>query len=179
MTRLTLGLLTLLLLPLPACDTQPEEPEPRTIVDKTPQEAADLTTEVACDYVARCGIIEVTCADCAEGQDCGGCTTEVIEVSPQECAEDLGPELEQIFGCGELTAEEQALVDECLAALPDAACPSVEVVEDGAEPPEDLSDDLQACEVFEQISERCGIYGQSEPGEPGPDVPPPAEPMPG
>lgn len=180
MHKLSLGLLALLLLPLTACD-QPEEPLP-TVVDKSAEEAAEITTEVACDYVARCGIIEMSCADCIEGEDCGGCYAEVHEVTPQECADELRPELELGFGCQALTAEEEELVDECLAALPDAECPSVEVVQSGANggDAEDPPGDLAACDVFEEIMSRCSGYEQSEPGGGStPDVPPPAEPTPG
>jgi hypothetical protein len=158
--RLSLGLLTLLLLPLaPACD-ETEEPPPPTIVNKSAEEAADLTTDAACDYVARCGVIQMTCADCASGEDCGGCTVEQIPVTHEECAEELGPELVAGFSCQSLTAEEQALVDESLAALPTAECPSIETVGDGDEPGEP-PEDLAACNVIEEIMERC--YDEAEP----------------
>jgi hypothetical protein len=171
--RLSLGLLTLLLLPLaPACDKTQEEP-PLTIANKSAEEAADLTTDTACDYVERCGMIQVSCADCADPDagDCGGCTVEQIPVTHAECSEEMGPVLAMGFGCQPLTTEEQQLVDECLAALPAAECPSVETVEDGEEPGEPPSE-LAACDVLEEIMERC--EEQSEP----PSVPE-EEPQPG
>lgn len=172
--RLSLGLLTLLLLPLvPACEKTEEDP-PLTVANKSANEAADLTADVACDYVERCGMIQVSCADCAApgGADCGGCTVEQIPVTHEECSEELGPELTMGFSCAELTAEEQALVDECLAALPTAECPSVEVAHDGEEAGEPPSE-LAACDVLEDIIERC--EAQSEP----PSVPEDDEPQPG
>jgi hypothetical protein len=172
--RLSLGLLTLLLLPLvPACDQTQEEP-PLTIANKSAEEAADLTVDTACDYVERCGIIEVSCSDCADpsSEDCGGCSVEQIPVTHQECSEEMGPELQMGFACQSLTAEEQQLVDECLAALPTAECPSVETVEDGEDPGEPPSE-LAACDVLEELMERC--EEQSEP----PSVPEDDEPQPG
>lgn len=155
MKALSLGLLTLLL-PLVACDSKEEEPAPLTIVDKSAEEAADLTLEVACDYVARCGIVEYSCPDCEDGVDCGDCTAEQVPVSYEQCEQELAPDFLGAFSCQELTAEEQALVDECLAALPTAACPSIEVAGDGREPaPDQASQDLAACDVFETLVERC------------------------
>lgn len=173
--RLSLGLLTLLLLPLaPSCEKTQEDP-PITIANKSAEEAADLTTDVACDYIERCGLIEVSCADCADPSDadCGGCTVEQVPVTHAECTEEMGPELVMGFGCQPLTTEEQELVDECLAALPTAECPSVETVEDGEEPSERPSE-LAACDVLEEIMERC--YEVSE--EPA-SVPEDDEPQPG
>jgi hypothetical protein len=172
--RLSLGLLTLLLLPLvPACEKTQEEP-PLTIANKSAEEAADLTTDVACDYIERCGLIEVSCADCADpgSADCGGCTVEQVPVTHAECSEEMGPMVQMGFGCQPLTAEEEALVDECLAALPTAECPSVETVEDGEDPGEPPAE-LAACDVLEELMERC--EEQSEP----PSVPEDDEPQPG
>ena len=168
MKRLTLALLGLLVPALaPAC-YEVEEPEPITVVNKSAEEAAALTTDATCDYISRCGIIEVTCADCAagSGEDCGGCTYEQIPVSQEECVEEVGPELAAGFSCQELTAEEAELVDECLAALADAECPSIETIEEDEGGPEN---ELAACDVLSEIMERC--YEQAE--EPS------DEPMPG
>ncbi|MCA9705688.1 MAG: hypothetical protein KDK70_07565 [Myxococcales bacterium] len=163
-----------LLLPLAACD-EPEEPPP-TVVDKSADEAATLTADIACDYVARCGLIEVSCADCAEGEACGGCSVEVHPVEPDACVDDLRPDLEVGFGCQSLTAEEEALVDECLAALPTAECPSVELVQDWADGGggDDPRKALAACDALEEIRYRCYDYGQTD-ANPGA----PAEPSPG
>lgn len=165
-----------MLLPfVPACD-EPEDPPP-TIENKTAEEAAELTTEVACGYVSRCGLIQVSCADCAEGEDCGGCTAEQIPVATDECVADLTPDLEVGFSCQALTPEEEALVDECLAILPSAECPSIEVVQDWANGGggEDPRNELAACDVLEEIRYRCYDYGEpdGDPGEPAP------APMPG
>jgi hypothetical protein len=155
--------LPLLLLLVPACD-EAEDPPPLTIEGKSAEEAADVTTEVACDYVARCGLIEVTCADCDVGQDCGGCYVEPRAVTTDACIADLGPDLETGFACQALTPEEEALVDECLAALPTAECTSIEEVEAWANGGggEDPRNEPAACDVIEEIRYRCFDYG--EPG---------------
>lgn len=177
MKSFCLGLFALCVIPLlPACE-EPEDPPP-SIVDKSAQDAAALTTEVACGYVSRCGIIEVSCADCADGADCGGCTVEQVPVSMEECAEDFGPELTAGFSCEPLTAEQEARVDECLAVLTTAECPAIEEVEDWSNGGDldDPRDELAACDVFEEIMERC--YDPSEPPSVGEPEPAPA-PLPG
>ena len=172
MTRCLLGLLALLSVPfVPACEK--EEPEPLTVADKSAEEAADLTTEVACGYIARCGLLEVSCADCVDGEDCGGCYVEQTEVTVEDCEAEMAEDVSAGFSCQPLTAEEEALVDECLAALDSAECPSVEEVEgwangDGEDPRPDA---LAACEVLDEIMSRCYEIGQSS-------EPAPAEPMP-
>lgn len=163
MSRTSLGLSTFLLggfIVAPACD-EPDPPPP-SIEGKSAEEAADLTLEIACDYVARCGILEVTCADCVEGDACGGCMTEQIPVSATDCADEIGPRLTAGFSCQALTAEEEALVDECLAALPSAECPAVQAVDDWANGGggDDPRDALEACDVLDRIMSRC-----SEPDE--------------
>lgn len=171
MSKLGLGLLALLIPLLPACDKE-ADPAP-TIVNKSAEEAADVTTEVACEYVERCGLMEVSCADCVGDEgDCGGCYVEVLTVTADECADELLPELETGFGCQALTAEEEALVDECLAGLPAAQCTTVEEMEawvnggDGEVPVHTPA----ACDVMEDIMSRCIDYGQTDanPGEPIP-----------
>lgn len=161
----SLGLFALLLLPfVPACD-EPEDAPPPTIVDKSAEEAADITADAACEYVARCGMVQVSCADCAPGEDCGGCSTETIEISVEECQTEVAADLVTGFSCQPLTAEEEALVDECLAALPAAQCPSVD--EDWSDDGEDPRDELQACEVLDEIMSRCYEYGEDdEPSSP-------------
>lgn len=176
MTRL-LGLLALFSLPFASgCDPKEGDPAPLTIEDKSAEEAADLTTDVACEYVARCGLVEVSCADCASGEDCGGCYVEQTEVSAEDCEQEVAPQLAAGFSCQPLTADEEAAVDECLAALTTAECPSVEEVEswaNGGGGDDPRPDALAACEVLEEIMSRCYEYGEdSEPGAP-------AEPQPG
>lgn len=155
MHRSILGLLTLLMPLAVACE--PVESPPPSIENMSVEDAAELTTEIACDYVDRCGLIEVSCADCAEGQDCGGCFVERREVDVDTCAADLRPDLEAGFGCETLTPEEEALVDECLSLLPTAECTSIEEVEawanggEGSDPREGLS----ACDQVEEIRYRC------------------------
>lgn len=174
--KTSLGLLALLLLPfVPACEEKDEKeaPQPLTIVDKSAEEAADITTEAACDYVSRCGRIEITCADCVDGEDCGGCYVEQIEVTVEDCESEIAEDVVAGFSCQPLTAEEETLVDECLAALDTAECPSVEQVEswasgEGGEDPRPGA--LAACDVIDEIMSRCYDDG---------DEPPPAEPMEG
>lgn len=168
--RFSLGLLTLLLLPFaPACD-QSEEPEPLTIVDKSAKDAAALTTDVACEYVERCGFIEQSCPACADGENCGECTTEHVAVSHEECLQELEPPIAAGFSCQELTADEQALVDECLAALTTAECPTIETASDDDEPEAGggAPEGLEACDVLDEIIERCYEQSEPEPSEPQP-----------
>lgn len=158
-----------MLLPcVPACD-EPEDPPP-TIEDKSAEEAAELTTDVACGYVSRCGLVQVSCADCAAGEDCGGCTAERTEVTPEECEAELGTDVAAGFSCQPLTAAEEALVDECLLALSTAECPSIEEVDDwanGGSEEDPRPDALAACDVLEAIMNRC-YEVDGDPGEPAP-----------
>jgi hypothetical protein len=172
--KTSLGLLALLLLPLvPACEKV--ESHPLTVADKSAEEAADLTTDLACDYAARCGMIEVSCADCASGEDCGGCYVEQTELTVEDCEAEISSDVLAGFSCQPLTEDEEARVDECLAVLNSAECPSVEEVDDwanggGGEDPRPEA--LAACDVLEEIMSRC--YEPGESSEPAP-----AEPMPG
>lgn len=174
MSKLGLGLLALLIPLLPACDKEGEDPTTVSIVNKSAEEAADITTEVACEYIERCGILEVSCADCAGddgGSDCGGCHVELHTVTPTECADEILPDLETGFGCQALTPQEEALVDECLAGLPTAQCTTVEEMEawvNGGEeePPVHTP---TACDVMEEIMSRCIEHGSDTP----PSVPQP------
>lgn len=168
---MTLGLSIAAL--VPACE--PAEPDPPTIEGKSSEEAAEITAELACDYVSRCGIMEVSCADCAEGESCGGCTVERYEVAPDACIDDLLPDLEVGFGCETLSEDDQAVVDECLAALPGAECPSIEAVEDwvnggGGDDPRSA---LEACELVEDIRYRCYDHSQTDASPGAPAMPTP------
>lgn len=141
------------LLLLPACD---KGSEPSSVMGAPPQEAAQIATDVVCEYVERCGRISVACPDCDEGQSCS-CTADLHEVSFELCTDELGPELETGFGCEPLTPEEETAIDTCLAALPEHACVTEEQAEawangGGGNDPRLI---VPECEVLEDIRYRC------------------------
>lgn len=137
------------------------EPDAATINDATPQEAAQTVSDVTCDKAAECGYISASCSACPVGEaDCEPeCTVEHRSYSAAECVEDTQEDLERGFGCQDLTPDEVALVNECLAAAPDEACPSVEDVEawvGGGREGRDPRDPIEACDVlFHDIIYRC------------------------
>lgn len=49
--------------------------------------AAAIATEVACEYVDRCGEVSITCAD-GDGDDCGG-GRDVLQDLRYRCADDV------------------------------------------------------------------------------------------
>jgi hypothetical protein len=123
-----------------------------TVAGKSPEAAAEVSTDVACEYLERCGQISVVCADCDNG-DCGGCSVEREEVEYAQCADELKPSLVAGFGCAALTPEQEMLVDTCLRALSDLSCVSVEQVEawangGGGDDPRDIP---EPCDVLEDI----------------------------
>jgi len=139
---------------LSAC---PAESDPPSVAGQPPQKAAEVSSEVACEYVARCGEVGVTCADCATPDGCGGCWAEVYEVDYDACIDELQPQLTEGFGCTDLTAEDEALIDACLAALPDRGCvdpATVEAWANGGSPQEDprMPD---ACRRLESLRYAC------------------------
>ncbi len=141
-----------------ACGAAADAP---TIDDATPQEAAQTVTDVSCEKAAECGYISASCTPCAAGEvDCEPtCTVEARSYSQAECIEDTQEDLERGFGCQELTPDEVALVNECLAAAPDEACPSVQDVEawvDGGRQGRDPRAPIAACDLlFDDIIYRC------------------------
>ena len=108
--------------------------------------AAAIATEVACEYVDRCGEVSITCADC-DGDDCGGCEVEIVAVTYDQCTETVEPQLIAGFACMTLTADEEAAVDACLQALGDWACPDVDTDDPAALP--------DGCDVLQDLRYRC------------------------
>ena len=141
-----------------ACAADTETP---TIDDATPQQAAQTVTDLACEKAAECGYITASCIPCAVGEpNCEiECSVEQRPYTAAECVEDIEEDLERGFGCEDLTADEVALVNECLAAIPDAGCPRVDDVEawvDGGRQGRDPRDPIEACDlVFDDILYRC------------------------
>ncbi len=132
-----------------------------TVDNATPQEAAQTVADVSCEKAAECGYITASCTACPVGEpDCEPeCTVEPRSYSAAECFEDIQEDLERGFGCEALTSDEIALVDDCLAAAPDASCPNVEDVEawvDGGRQGRDPRKPVEACDVlFDDIIYRC------------------------
>lgn len=166
--RIRLGL-SLAFAFLTAACTEDEGPLP-SVAGQSAEEAAEISTDVACDYAARCGHYSVSCSDCV-GDGCVGCFVEHTEVEYGACTAELGPDFETGFACEELTPEEEALVDECLHSVVDAPCVSQEEVEawvngGGGEDPRTISD---ACDLLEEIRYRCFDYDYPNTSEPIPD----------
>lgn len=118
-------------------------------------------SDVSCEKAAECGYISASCSVCAVGEpDCEpDCAVLQRTYSAAECFEDIEEELERGFACEDLTPDEVARVNECLAAAPDVACPSVEEVEawvDSGRQGRDPRDPIEACDVvFDDIIYRC------------------------
>ena len=135
--------------------------DPPTVDGATPEEAADIVIDVTCAKTAECGYISASCTPCSiDEPDCEiVCTVEHRPVTEAECISDAQEELEQGIGCEELTSEEIALIDECLAAVPSARCPSVEEVEawvDGGREGRDPREPIEACDLLrDDIRYRC------------------------
>lgn len=163
-------LVLLLLLPcLPACEPASDPP---SIAGLSAADATDLIADLTCEHVDRCGVIAVRCVDCDGETDCGGCVAERTAVTYDRCTGELGPEIHSGIACRALTADEEARVDACLAALPEAACPTVDAVEawangGGGDDPRDPG----PCDVLEELSRRC-----DDSTEPGPRTPDPLPP---
>lgn len=130
---------------------------PPSVAGKSAEAQSEIAADVACDYVARCGVVSVVCSDC-DGEDCGGCTVEVEEVTHEDCVADLQPDYEAQFGCAPLTETEVDLVDTCLAKLAELPCQDLEQLEAWANG-EPFDDSLVAipteCVAAEDIGESC------------------------
>ncbi len=141
-----------------ACGAAVDAP---TIDDATPQEAAQTVTDVACPKAVECGYISASCTPCSVGEiDCEPeCTVEAHAYTQTQCVDDLQEDLERGFACQELTADEVALVNDCLAAAPDEECPSVQDVQawvDSGRQGRDPRDPIPACDLlFDDILYRC------------------------
>ena len=142
---------------------------PPTVVGKSAEAAADIATDAVCEYADRCGTITVTCADCAQGQDCPGCFAELVEVEYDACTMDVGEDFANGFACEGITDEEAARVDACLQELAARECPTVEEAEAWADggPGEDPRQP-EVCDTLEDIRWRCFEQGEPEGMVPSP-----------
>ncbi|MGH1348458.1 MAG: hypothetical protein ACRBN8_43300 [Nannocystales bacterium] len=137
------------------------EPAPATIDGATPEEAARTVAEVGCEKTAACGTISASCTPCPVAvSDCQvECTVEAQPYPVEACLEDSENDLARGFGCEELTSDEIALVNDCLAAAADEPCPSVEDVEawvDGGREGRDPRRPIEACDIiYDDIIYRC------------------------
>jgi hypothetical protein len=146
-----------------ACSEADPLPPP-SIVGKSAEQAADIATAEVCEFVDRCGRISIVCADCDSEEECGGCQAELREVDYQTCVADLGEDFSVGFACEAITREEEGLVDECLRALFDLECPTVDDAEawangGGGDNP---ADGPEACDALEDIRYRCIDYSDPE-----------------
>ena len=138
-----------------------EASDPPSIEGASPQEAAEIVAEVSCAKTAACGTISASCTPCSiDEPDCEiQCTVEHRPITAGACIEDTQEELERGLGCETLTADEIALVDECLAAIPDVVCPTVEDVQawvDGGRQGRDPRYPIVACDLLrDDIRYRC------------------------
>lgn len=146
---------------LPLACTQKEDGPP-SVAGKSAEEAAEIATHEVCEFIDRCGVISLACADCAAPGEACGCDAELHVISYDACTMEAAQDFANGFACDEedVTPEEVALVDECLQALETFACATVEEVEASAGPGEDPRQP-EACDVLEDIRARC-----YEPGEP-------------
>lgn len=130
---------------------------PASIAGKTAEQAADIATTEVCEFVDRCGKISIVCADCGVDEECGGCVADLREVDYQTCAAEVGEDFSVGFACETITRDEEALVDECLRALFDLECPTVEEAEAWANGGEgdNPADGPEACDTLEDIRYRC------------------------
>ncbi len=133
-----------------------DDADPPTVDGATPEEAAEIVADVTCAKTAACGTISASCTPCSvEEPDCEiVCTVEHRPITEAECIADVQEDLELGLGCEELTSEEVALIDECLAAVPDAQCPSVEEVEawvDGGREGRDPREPIEACDLLRDV----------------------------
>jgi hypothetical protein len=164
------GLLGMVCLSLLGC-TEKGDGSPPSVAGEPAEQAAEIATRAVCDYAERCGDISITCADCGGGPDCVGCFAEHYDVEYAACTAEIGPDLATGFACEAVTPEEAALVDECLQALADLECPSIEEAEawanggDGENP----TAPPEPCRTLEDIRYRCYDYG-----DPGSQMPEPA-----
>lgn len=161
MLRCLLGFLCLSTV---ACAAK-EDDGPPSVEGKSAEEAAEVATQEVCEFADRCGRISIACADCAGEGECGGCFAEHFAIAYDECTMEVSIDFANGFACDEemVTAEELALVDECLQALETFACPTIEAAEAWADggPGEDPRAP-KACEVLEDIQYRCFEMGEPQ-----------------
>lgn len=138
-----------------------DDADPPSVGGATPEQATEIVTDVICAKTAACGTILASCTPCSvEEPDCElVCTVEHRPTTEAECIDDVQEDLERGFGCEALTSEEVALIDDCLEAVPDTECPSVEEVEawvDGGRVGRDPREPIEACDLLrDDIRYRC------------------------
>ena len=140
-------LLPALLLLCPACGSD-EAP-------LAPREAADEVTAAACDWVEECGQWVVDCAE-------DGCTAELVDVDRVECEVDRTIDGLDEAACGDLTADEEELLGECVDGLRGRACVTraeideyVAALEAGEQPDDPGEPAPAACDAVAEVLLAC------------------------
>lgn len=164
---------------LTACPAS-DEPPP-SIQGKSAEDAADITTESTCNYVARCGLAVEVCAT-PESQEPnedgsidvdGECKQERMDLTIAECEDEFAADIAEAYACAELTPAIEQQIDDCLAQLSEQT--QCLTVEDVTEDPTNFGEDeLQApafpelcAELFTELGSCTVMTGQ--PIEPTPD----------
>lgn len=120
-----------------------------------PREAADEVTAAACDWVEECGQWVVDCAE-------DGCTAELVDVDRLECEIDRTIDGLDEASCGDLTADEQELLGECVDGLRSRACVTqaeidefVAALEAGEQPQDPGEPAPAACDEIAEVLLAC------------------------
>lgn len=129
-----------------------------------PREAADDLTAAACDWVEECGQWVVDCAE-------DGCVAELVAVDRIECEIDRAIDGLDEATCGDLTADEQDLLDECTDGLRARACVTqaeidayVAALEAGEQPDDPGEPAPAACDAIADVLLACAETINLAPG---------------
>jgi hypothetical protein len=120
-----------------------------------PNDAADEVTAAVCDWVEECGQWVV---DCAEDD----CTAELVDVGRVECEIDRTIDGLDEATCGDLTADEEDLLGECVDGLRARACVTqaeidefVAALEAGEQPEDPGQPAPAACDAIADVLIAC------------------------
>lgn len=160
-TRATFGAALLLALAGAACGDS-HGPGSGATVDITgdaPEEAADETADAVCSWSAECGEPSVECGGSSGGDTT--CTATIEEVTFSECYDELHPDLLADFRCRDLTAEQEALVNDCINGMVSQDCVTMAELDEytaALERGEDPAWPLEvppSCEGLEEVFTGC------------------------
>lgn len=122
----------------------------------SPEEAASEVTDAMCEWIGQCGQWEIDCSGDPET-----CAATLVEVPHAECVTDRELDFAGVE-CGDLTADEEALVDDCVAGLVARACITqaqvdayLEALAKGEQPEEPGEAPPAACVELEEVLVEC------------------------
>jgi len=122
----------------------------------SPEEAASEVTDAVCDWIGQCGQWEIHCSGDPET-----CAAALVEVSHAECVAERELDFSGVE-CGDLTGDEEALVDECVAELTARDCITpaqvdayLEALANGEQPEEPGQVPPAACVELEEVLVEC------------------------